>query len=532
MNKTAVAEIYRKAVSVLTDPQFYRKYAGELLFAFILVLCYILLRRKYDFLPLASLMAAGAVVLFCCGRAGRCIYLAALGVVTVVERHFIIHYNESFRDIGTQALITLQITSDDEILTYLTMLKTVEFLLPLLFIGGIIFICFRKNGLRKRGRWGLAALPLFGLAVYCTTSQPVRDYFREWASVREVILEREAFSFDGRDISGEEKSLRILVLGESHRQDYFDDCLITENCSPLLFRARTEGRLLNFTDMISMYPQTWYSVFTCLTRRDGLDQATYFPEKGLPTLFREAGYKVHFVTYQPRTPSTTGYDYLIGECDSYTNHYESSGTRLDMGMVPIIRKLAGSNDRKILVIVKMVGVHFKFHTRYPDEFKLYTPTFDDDNFDGYTTGRLELMLNSYRNGMVYSGAFLNELAKVVEESGRSAMMSFISDHGLTLFDDGENPMFGAAKGSYHIPFFFFGNAAYWQSLPAEKRENLARRHSLPMTNRYFFETFASASGVTYPGTRPVLDLTADAVVPAEKRKVWVWKNLTDYDSLK
>lgn len=531
MKREKIEAALKTVAASLKSSQFYRKYAAELVYVFILFFCYILLHRKYDWLPLLSLMLSGVIALWWCGKPGRALFLAGLGIVTVLERHFIIHYNESFQSIGTQALITLQITSKEEIGTYLSLLRPEEFILPLLFIGGIILICVRRKGFGKHSWWSLIALPLFLIAIYCNTAAPVRSYLKQWAVLKDIVMKRQAFQFHGEDVSREPRSLRILVIGESHREDYFE-YLISPKYAPLLAAGKESGTLLDFTDMVSLYPQTWFAVFTKLTRRDGKDQAVYFPEKGLPTLFREAGYKVHYVTYQPRTPATTGYDYLIGECNTYTNSREVSGTMYDMGMIPILRKIAASEDPKVLIIIKMVGVHFKFHTRYPDHFKIYKPTFDESNFTSYTRDKLELMLNSYRNGMTYSGAYLNEVAKIVEDSRVPAMMCFLSDHGMTLFDDGENPIFGKAKGSYHIPFFFYGNAAYWTNLPEEKRKNLIAHREWPVSDLYLMETFASAAGVTYPGKRPKLDLTSSAAVPAEHRQVWGWNHLQDYDSLK
>ncbi len=530
--KIPISTVWARLLSCLKTPRFYRENAGEIVLAFLLIYSYFLLHRKFDFLPLLLLMAAGIITLFCGRKTEKAAFIGLLGIMVCVERHFILHYNESFREIGAQALITLHITSPEECQTYLSLLKWEEILQPLLFAGGIIAVCVSRGWHLWSRLWCLIALGCFLGTVYYNVSVPVRGYFQEWGKMGEFILQREAFHFDSRDISGEERSLRILVIGESHRQDFCDDYMITPKYAPLLQQAREKGTAIFFSDMLSLYPQTWFAVFTALTRRDGTNQVTYFPEKGLPSLFKEAGYNTYWITYQPQGISMTGYDYLTNECDVYFNHRDESGTRMDMGMIPILERLTASDEKKILIIIKMVGVHFNFHTRYPDQFKIHTPAYDEKNFSGCSFAGLELLRNSYKNGMAYSGTFLDTVAGIVRDRKDSAMMCFISDHGIGLYDDGEQPFFGRIKGNYHIPFFFYGNDAYWQKLPPEKRQNLMLHKNFPLTNRYLFETFASASGVTYPGNRPELDLTDGRVEPAGERKVWVWSEQLDYNSLR
>lgn len=520
-----------KILSNLKKASFYRLYAGELALTALLFMTYFLLYRKLEIASVLLLMISGVIVLCCGGKAEKIIYILFLGILVCVERHFILHYNEPFVKIGAQAFITLHITSPEECRTYLSLLKWAEFILPLFFLGGIVAVCISQGRHRWSRWWGFAAFGCFFGAVFLNVFPPLREYSEQWSVQKEFLLARGRFRFDASDVSREARSLRILIIGESHRQDYSDSCMITRQYAPLLWNAKKDGTAIFFSDMVSLYPQTWFAVFTELTRRDGNDRALYFSEKGLPSLFKEAGYKTYWVTYQPRGFAHSGYDSLVDECDAFYNHRDESGSKTDMGMLPIIKRLAGGKEDKILIVIKMVGAHFNFHTRYPDEFKIYTPAYDEKTFSGNSIEQKELLINSYKNAMAYSGTVLDAIADVVKTSDASAMMAFISDHGMGLYDDNEQPFFGAIKGNYHIPFFIYGNDVYWKNLPDAKRENLMRHRDIPVTTRYLFDTFVSASGVTYPQHRPAFDLTAPEMVPPKTRNVWVWNEQRDYETL-
>lgn len=497
------------------------------------VFSFFLLRKGIDQPALLLIPISGIFAALWCSWKGRAVYLLFLGCITCFERHFILHYGDGFREIGTQALITLHITDRDEILAYLSMFKLVEYLLPLLFLFGIIAETWMRRGavLRRMnyiGGWG-AAFSLTLLAL-CQTWRPVGDYLENWKHHKEFYLAREQFRFYSKDTQPDSRMVCVLVIGESHRKKEFDELVLGGDRAPALKAARERGEIWEFDDMISHYQQTWFSVFTLLTRRGGETQDVMWKEKGLAALFKEAGFRTYYLTYQKKTPSTIGYDCVVNEADVYFNHRQSSGTKYDHGMLPELDRILKKNEKKVLVIIKMVGVHFNYQSRHPSDFTPFKPCYTSEKVEYRLADRL-LLENTYRNAMYYNATFFDELVQRVSGNASPSFMVFLSDHGVVNFDDGKNPFFGAAKSNFHIPCFIYGNDAFRKQLPAEKGQALTSHRKMPVSNTYIFETMASLAGITYPDRRDALDLSSPNALLAKDRPAWVWKKKMRYDEL-
>lgn len=328
----------------------------------------------------------------------------------------------------------------------------------------------------------------------------------------------------------------MLVIGESHRKDAFDRFISgRESQAPFLRDLYARKELWPFDNMITHYQQTWFSVFTLLSRRGNDAHNILWPEKGLFSLFREAGFETTFITYQKKFPEQLGYNFVVNEADTYINHRDFSKTKFDHGMLPALAGIMQKHKQtpgKSFIVIKMVGPHFHYSTRYPNSFRLFTPCYDRRmEKNQYRPEEKEILQNTYFNAMSFSVTFLDEVAKMIASHPVPAVMLFASDHGVINYDDGKNPFFGAAKSNFHIPCFVYGNKFYRRSLPEEMRKALQKNRDLPITNSFLFDTAASLSGITYPGKKQKMDLTSRCAEQAMNRQVWVLKKKMDYESL-
>ncbi len=526
----------KKRIEILQNLKTVEKYIASAGVGFLTIFTYILLRRGNEWWPMVFLILSGIGITVWGGNRSRIIYIVLLGIFCCVERHFILHYGDGFREIGTQALLTMHITDSDEILSYLSMLKIVEFFHPIIFLTVLVVVLHWKSeplAGRLRKSAILFSFSFFLAMLFFICWRPVCDYLKDWKNLKAFLVRREQFRFQAQDLKPEEKSVYFLVIGESHRKNEFDEIVLEKGAAPLLSQARRENTLWEFDDMISYYQQTWFSVFTLLSRRGGGDQTIFFPEKGLFSLFREAGYKVYYITYQRKGLSATGYDNIVNEANVYINHRDSSFRRFDDGMLPVVDRILRSDEKKVLIVIKMVGCHFNYHDRFPDEekFQLYQPCYNEHNFSGYRIEDKKILQNTYYNAMYFSGKFLNGVAERCAKLTCPSMMLFVSDHGVINYDDGKNPFFGAARSNYHIPCIIFMNDDFRDNLSHEVKDTLRKNRFLPVGNDYVFDTFVTLAGIDYPGKRKAYDLTSPEVQPVENRKVWVWKHQIPYDSL-
>ena len=520
------------------------RYLGQLVTAILVLLCFILLKNAAEPPPLWLIICSGICAVVFAGWRERFCYLIILGLLCCFERHFILHYGDTFRTIGSQALITLRITNADEIKAYMSIFKIVEPIQLLLFAGGCAAEWhFRSPPLFSAGTAArrifaatgklAAPLTLAAAAVYQIVP-PITDHLKIWDVQQDFFLTRRDFSFHAFNRDRQTPIFCILVIGESHRKDEFDRLAFRKNTTaPKLMNARERGVLFEFDDMISHYQHTWFSVFTLLTRRGEDDRNVLWPEKGLISLFREAGFRTAYLTYQKKTPDNLGYNYVVNEADTYINHREFSGSKFDHGMLPPLAGLMKSAAPHQLAVLKMSGVHFHYNSRYTREFRFFTPCYDSSpgSRSEYRIEDREKLVNTYRNAMAFSLTFFDEVMKLVDRHPTPAVMVFISDHGVINYDDGRNAFFGGAKSNFHIPCFIYGNAAFRKRLPPEQERALRKNRSLPVTNSYIFDTLVSLARIGYPEHRPEMDLTSELAKPAADRMVWVWDKRMHYNRL-
>lgn len=474
------------------------------------------------------LLTAFLIVYFCGGKVLRVIMVFLIMAMVLFECHFILHYRTVFWQIGDQILIVTSLAGDAEIINYFKVITRFEYTA----IAGMIcataaFAIFMKKS--RRNLWVLAAVPFFLGYCWFSYGKAIVRYY-DYKDISISMRQRaKNHSFAATDTAKPEKSLLLMVLGESQRQDHYS-YLINKKYTPLLWNAEHDGNMISYTDMITHATKTLEAAVALLTRSSNDNNAANFYEKSLITAFKEAGYHTYYITYQPALAANSdGVNVIISEADKFINHaIENRATKeYDTGMWPFVEKIIQENKGKTLIIVKMIGVHLPFYIRFPKEFALFTPTTSDED----NPKNKEMVRNSYRNGMVFNGYFLERLATYVSKPDYPAAMVFISDHGAGLYDDGKNDYYGTCKGNYHIPFFIYGTDTFWKWTGQQTKEMLYRNRNKSLITNYFFETMLDLMHITYPGFRSQFDLCSHEVNDVKKRKIYFWNEHLDYDSL-
>jgi glucan phosphoethanolaminetransferase (alkaline phosphatase superfamily) len=477
------------------------------------------------------LLAAFLLIFWFGGKALRVITIFLITAMVLFESHFILHYRALFWGIGDEVLIAAQWAVHHyhtEITNYLNLIRPIEYAG---MTGAVALTLFFAVFLRKsrRSRWGLMALPFFLAYCWLSYGEAVWRFYQNGENALRMRLRVDAHKFSAVDTVNPQKSLMLLVIGESQRQDHYS-YLITQKYSPLLWRAEKTGNLISFTDITTHATKTLQACLVLLTRASTKFNAKNFHEKSLISAFKEAGYTTHYITYHPALSAyNDGLNVVISEADYFINHAaENRITKnFDTGMLPFVNKIIKENQGKSLIIVHTIGLHFPYSIRFPKSYELFQPTTNNEaKFENRA-----MIKNNYRNGMLFSGSFLDSLAKLVKEQDYPAAMVFISDHGASLFDDGVNNYLGTCKGNYHVPFFIYGTDIFWQWRGKNAKEMLLQNRDKSLMTDYFFDTALSLMNITYPGFRNQYNLCTENAANAKKRKVYIWNDLVDYDSL-
>ena len=305
------------------------------------------------------------------------------------------------------------------------------------------------------------------------------------------IKQRRLFSWGASYDNNKSKNITVvLFLGETHRGDHLHLNGYKKNTTPLLEKER----VISYTKMISQAPNTLASTPMILSRKSVFDIKPV-AEKSIISAFNEAGFKSWYVSYLSK--SHVG-DSEINLIANEAHEYIISDVNIDT-----LRGILSDSSDKKLIVYKTVGSHYLFHTRYPSQFNIFKPSFTDVEYHNPTNSKrdLELYNNSYDNSVYYSldyqvSSFIQTLKKLTGE----VMLVFISDHGVSLLDDGKTIAVGCTKGNYSIANFYWFNEEYVTNNPNFINE-LERNKNEPITSEYLVDTVLTLSHISSKVTK-------------------------------
>lgn len=345
--------------------------------------------------------------------------------------------------------------------------------------------------------------------------------FRFGATYQEEADDRSAC--DGED-------LVVFLIGETTRYDHWQLNGYARATSPLL--TGREEEIIRFDSCYSVSNLTAVSVPMMLSRATPATQERLYTEKSLTEAFQEAGYRTAWIADQSFTNEQLLR--ISSTCDE--SYYFDAGNRLQRSFMdsvllpPLERELKAAGGRKEMIVIHSLGCHFKYSARYPASFRIFTPDLKErdirtiiEDMD-LTGGRLirdkvvlneirELFVNSYDNAVLYTDWFINAVIGQLEQTGRRAVLVYVSDHGENLLDDDKNMLLhGSYHGSryeYHVPLFVWMSPQYREAYPEKVRAMEQNRHKA-FTTMNLFHSLLDLGHVRIPDSEPSRSVCSDS----------------------
>lgn len=337
---------------------------------------------------------------------------------------------------------------------------------------------------------------------------------------KDRIQEKESFKWDA--ISNyNEKDTVVLVLGETTRGDRLGINGYHRDTTPNLDKRE----IITYSDVISNAAYTLLSTPIILTRSFGEINSKVFPEKSLISAFKEAGYKTYYVTYLNKIHiGDNAINQLVAEADIYLKGDLSLDSLEDIAGAYDVLKILKEPEEKKLIVFKLIGSHYNFHERYDDRFNKFTPSYLDTRYSGPKLEEKQLLENSYDNSILVTDYAVDLIIEGLSKVEGRSSLSFISDHGISIFDIESSPYGGPTKSNYNIPLFFWFKDGYFSS---EKLSNLEKNSDTSVDSTCFLDTFFTLHDLETPKKKGC-DL-ANSVIRPYPRKVIVKDQMVDYE---
>ncbi|SEF97061.1 lipid A ethanolaminephosphotransferase [Halpernia humi] len=306
---------------------------------------------------------------------------------------------------------------------------TLLFLLTLVFANASNWLWIDKN-----------SKTLGGLAMPWSYSVNLSLFFihKSQKNQKEILL-------PNATIKDNQKSVVVLVIGESARRANFSLYGYSKNTNPLLSKI---PNVYHF-DATSSATYTTAGVKSILESNDS-DQLTeilpnYLYRNNAEVIWRTTNWgepPVHIKHYENR-------EALMPNCKGEGCNYD------EILLSGLKEEILASKKNKILVILHTSTSHGPTYSKkYPPKFETFKPVCNSVELGNCSHTEL---VNAYDNTIVYTDYILANVIKDLKQlKGYKSTMIFVSDHGESL---GENNLYMhgiprsiAPKEQYEIPF--------------------------------------------------------------------------------
>lgn len=329
----------------------------------------------------------------------------------------------------------------------------------------------------------------------------------------DIIKERNLFKWDS-DSYELEKQTVVIFLGETHRGDFLSINGYKKSTTPRLEKQN----IISYSNAISQAAYTLQSTPMILSRKNITDDKYIFNETSLISTYKEAGFKTWYVSYlSPAHIGDNEINIIANEADEYIRSNVNKKT---------FTNILSDNSNKKLIIYKTVGSHYLYHTRYPEKFNIFQPSFSRKDYTSPTLNDKEKLENSYSNSILYSVDYqINEFIEILKNEKGLVSLSFISDHGTAIYDDEFSLYGGNTKGNYRIGLFFWFNDEYIDKFPKDILL-LKINKDKKITSFYFFDTMLHIGKIETPYIKGA-NLFESPLI--EKKRNVINKDIFDFD---
>lgn len=302
------------------------------------------------------------------------------------------------------------------------------------------------------------------------------------------------FSFEARREHPEaepQREIYMFIIGEAARACNWQLYGYPRPTTPHL---ASRSDIVVFDNMLTQSNTTHKCVPMLLSPTDPEHHDELYTRKGMPALFREAGFRTCVVSNQ--APQGAMIDRLTADADSIIY---MDAPRYDMGMLEPVRDITERTPPQtpLLFILHCYGSHYSYRQRYPREEAYFLP-------DDYASIRLadkDKFVNAYDNSVRYTDRFLGAVIEWLDSLDCCSAVFYCPDHGEDLMDDSRGRFLHASPTvtyyQLHIPCLAWFSPRYCTSRQHKAAAARANAHA-PATNMSAFHTVADMASIVSP----------------------------------
>ncbi len=227
----------------------------------------------------------------------------------------------------------------------------------------------------------------------------------------------------------------VLVIGETARAMNFSLNGYERNTNPKL----SLQNIVNFPNVTASGTATAFSlpcIFSHLPReRFDIDSA--YRSENLLDVMQKAGYDVLWLDNDGGSKGVSDRVPTINLMEEGNPQYRNGETFYDEVLLDGLDERLASITKDTVIVLHMMGSHGpSYYRRYPEEFRLFTPTCDTAEIQSHPQQEI---VNTYDNTILYTDYVVSGAIDILKRFPHyEAGLIYVSDHGESL---GENGMY-------------------------------------------------------------------------------------------
>ena len=407
----------------------------------------------------------------------RILITAFLGVLFLFEFTSVVQHGEIF---NADFLYILLGTNASEAQDYIAVFATPSnvwlFLFSLiLFVVSIYGVAKWKRGVKQVVQYALLALVVLSVFSTVHNSSIYNDGLiakLESLSKYEVPQDLHTY-YTHPDIDFRADSLPqhvVIIFGESLARRQCSLYGYEKETNPMLSVLRDSASLLVFQNVNSPGISTVQSFKSMMGTHNEGDGTEWYEGILIPEIAEIAGYKTHWISNQAASGLADNVIRRYAELcsDMYFNGdlFSSGASKntFDEDLIEVARKTVRDDKGKTLTFINLMGSHYQYHRRFPDNFRRFTA----NNYqDRLATQRQTLA--DYDNSVLYNDTVVYELMQVYSE--KESVVFYFPDHGLDMYYTSPDHAAHAKntpeskKVGKEIPFVIYVTKSYCNRYP-------------------------------------------------------------------
>ena len=334
----------------------------------------------------------------------------------------------------------------------------------------------------------------------------------------------------------------VLIIGESYGKLHSQQYGYFMPTTPRQIKREKSGLLVPFSDVVAPWNLTSFVFKNIFSLHVVGEKGEWCDYPLFPSLFRQAGYHVTFITNQflPKAKQAV-YDFSGG---FFLNHPELSEAmfdsrnqqlyRFDRGLLDDYDKNQQQhNTDHNLIIFHLLGQHVKYNQRFPSDRRHFKAE-DYEKRRADLDGKQRNVLADYDNAILYNDSIVDAIISRFED--KEAIIIYMPDHGEECYEGNRGFIcrnhsaaidYDLAHYEFEIPFWIFCSYKYAAKHPDIYKEIIGAKNRRFMTDAlpHMLLYLAGIHTKDYHAEYNILSPQYNEMRPR------ILKNTTDYDKL-